>query len=64
MMQTTKQDVAVSPCLNVCTLDAARSLCQGCFRTVAEIAAWSRVSNSERLSIVAAAARRRQELSQ
>ena len=61
MIQTTKQDVAVSPCINVCTLDDARGLCLGCFRTIDEISAWSRVANSERLSIVAAAALRRAE---
>jgi len=51
-----------SPCINVCTLDAARGVCQGCFRTVDEISLWSRVADDERLAILAAAARRREAL--
>ena len=62
MTPSRKQVVAASPCINVCTLDAARGLCQGCFRTVDEISLWSRVDNEQRLSILAAAARRREGL--
>jgi hypothetical protein len=47
-----------SPCINVCTPDASERFCSGCFRTLAEIAAWSSASNAERRLIVAAAARR------
>jgi predicted Fe-S protein YdhL (DUF1289 family) len=59
MIQARKQPAAVSPCVNICKLTADRSLCQGCFRTVAEISAWSRVSNDDRLVILASVARRR-----
>ena len=62
MIQTIKQ--AVSPCVNICTLDTDLALCQGCFRTLAEISAWSRVSNDERLGILDAVALRRQAASQ
>jgi len=51
--------LATSPCINVCTPDSGKRFCQGCFRTVDEIAAWSAASNAERLRIVAAAAKRR-----
>lgn len=34
----------VSPCISICRMDARSKLCQGCFRTVEEIAAWSRAS--------------------
>jgi predicted Fe-S protein YdhL (DUF1289 family) len=54
--------VAQSPCINVCTLDVATRLCQGCFRTLDEISLWSGAANDERLEILAAAARRREEL--
>lgn len=36
----------------VCTVDGASGLCLGCFRTLPEIAAWSRMSDEERASIM------------
>ena len=30
-----------SPCIDVCRIDADNGLCQGCWRTLDEIAAWS-----------------------
>jgi predicted Fe-S protein YdhL (DUF1289 family) len=30
-----------SPCVSVCVMDAQSGLCRGCWRTIAEIAAWS-----------------------
>ncbi|NUS39561.1 MAG: DUF1289 domain-containing protein [Lysobacter sp.] len=41
----------LSPCVGVCTLDDA-GLCQGCLRTLDEIAAWSRLSDAERLHVM------------
>ena len=64
MIQTNQQEVAASPCINVCTLDTTLGVCRGCFRTLDEISAWSRVDHDERLSILAAATRRRQEACQ
>jgi predicted Fe-S protein YdhL (DUF1289 family) len=29
-----------SPCIDVCTMDAATGWCRGCLRTIDEIAAW------------------------
>ena len=34
-----------SPCVSVCRMDAASGLCDGCFRTLDEIAAWSRMDD-------------------
>ena len=34
-----------SPCVSVCRMDAASGLCEGCFRTLDEIAAWSRMDD-------------------
>lgn len=48
-----------SPCVNVCRMDDAGALCVGCFRTIDEIAGWSRGSDDERRAILAAVARRR-----
>ncbi len=40
-----------SPCVSVCTMDDTRVLCKGCFRTLPEIVAWSRVGVAERRAI-------------
>jgi predicted Fe-S protein YdhL (DUF1289 family) len=48
---TTTFRAVLSPCIGVCTLDAD-GLCEGCLRTVQEIAAWSRMSDAERLHVM------------
>ena len=50
-----------SPCINVCKMDDHSGLCQGCLRTLDEIAGWGRADDAARLAILAAVARRRQE---
>ena len=47
-----------SPCIRLCTLDD-QDVCLGCFRSMAEICAWSRASNDERRQIVVACELRR-----
>ncbi|MEI5664437.1 DUF1289 domain-containing protein [Bosea sp. CCNWLW174] len=42
-----------SPCIKICVVDPASKLCQGCGRTLQEIAQWSRLSEAERLAIMA-----------
>ncbi|HEV7259600.1 MAG TPA: DUF1289 domain-containing protein [Bosea sp. (in: a-proteobacteria)] len=42
-----------SPCIKICVVDPARKLCEGCGRTLAEIARWGRFSEAERLAIMA-----------
>lgn len=37
-----------SPCINVCRIDPASGWCEGCTRTLDEIAAWSALSEAER----------------
>lgn len=44
---------ASSPCIGVCCLDGAGAFCLGCGRSLAEIAAWSRLPEAERLGIMA-----------
>lgn len=41
-----------TPCVMVCTVDGASGLCLGCFRTLPEIATWSRMSEEERAEIM------------
>jgi len=50
-----------SPCINICRMDPHSGLCQGCFRTLDEIAGWSGADTSARLSILAAVDKRRAE---
>lgn len=51
-----------SPCINICQMDAPSGLCIGCFRTIAEITVWSRTDDAHRARILAAIAKRRQEI--
>lgn len=37
----------LTPCIGVCTMDAS-GLCRGCRRTLAEIARWGSMSDTER----------------
>ncbi|WCT75154.1 DUF1289 domain-containing protein [Sphingomonas naphthae] len=47
-----------SPCIRICTLDAADE-CLGCGRTLAEITGWLAATDAERRRIAGAAAIRR-----
>jgi predicted Fe-S protein YdhL (DUF1289 family) len=42
-----------TPCIRVCSLDAEVGLCAGCGRTADEIAGWLRLSEEDRLRIMA-----------
>lgn len=41
----------LSPCIGICSLDA-QGLCEGCLRTVDEIARWSTMGDAERLHVM------------
>ena len=49
---------ADSPCTGICTIDPQSKLCIGCWRTLAEIGAWSRLSYTQRQVLRAALAKR------
>ena len=40
-----------SPCVSVCRMDPRTQLCEGCFRTLDEIAAWSRMEDNEKRGV-------------
>ncbi len=44
-------EVVPSPCISVCHMTEDRSHCQGCFRSIDEIRAWSGASGAQRLAI-------------
>jgi uncharacterized protein len=48
-----------SPCVEVCRIDPAKSVCAGCWRTLDEIARWRDMSDAERTAVLAAVAERR-----
>jgi hypothetical protein len=50
-----------SPCVDVCVIDDASGLCEGCLRTLDEVAVWGSSSADQRRAILAAIERRRAE---
>jgi uncharacterized protein len=40
-----------SPCISVCRMDAATGLCEGCFRTLDEIADWGMASDDAKRAL-------------
>ena len=49
----------MSPCIGICTLDPATDICEGCGRTIDEIAEWSAASDARRREILALSSLRR-----
>jgi predicted Fe-S protein YdhL (DUF1289 family) len=41
-----------SPCINVCRLDPATGWCEGCARSIDEIAAWGRLDDAARRAVL------------
>ena len=48
-----------SPCINVCRMESASGLCEGCLRTIDEIVAWSRLSDDGKRAVWAQLPQRR-----
>ncbi|NDC58284.1 MAG: DUF1289 domain-containing protein [Alphaproteobacteria bacterium] len=42
-----------TPCIRVCAIEAATSLCAGCGRSLREIGGWSRMTEAERKTVMA-----------
>ena len=49
-----------SPCIQVCAMSQATGLCQGCWRTLDEIAAWGTLSDADKLLVWRALRSRKQ----
>jgi uncharacterized protein len=45
---------ADSPCIGVCELAENQAVCAGCHRTLSEIAAWPRLTEPEKIQVLAA----------
>jgi predicted Fe-S protein YdhL (DUF1289 family) len=52
-----------SPCVSICRMNDATGLCEGCLRTLDEIAAWSVLDDEARGAVWDAIARRRGSVS-
>ena len=52
-------DEVASPCINVCKMNPDTALCEGCWRTLDEIAAWSGMSAEDKRAVMARLAARR-----
>ena len=42
-----------TPCIKVCVVDGESGLCMGCYRTLAEVAGWTRLDEAQREAIMA-----------
>ena len=40
-----------SPCVSICTINDDSGLCDGCFRTLDEIAVWSQLDNAAKREV-------------
>lgn len=51
-----------SPCVSICRMDAASGWCEGCLRTIDEIAAWSALDDMRKRAIWKLLPQRREAL--
>jgi uncharacterized protein len=49
-----------SPCINICRMDAATGWCEGCQRTLQEIAAWGGLNEADKRAVWQALPARRE----
>ena len=54
--------VVASPCVSICAMDVASSLCVGCLRTLQEIACWSALDADGKRAILAQLPARREHV--
>ena len=50
-----------SPCVSICRMDASTGWCEGCLRTLDEIAAWSTMADEDKRRVWALLPARRQQ---
>jgi uncharacterized protein len=58
-----QRDEIESPCVKICVVHPETRTCTGCWRTIDEISAWSRMSPDARRAVMAALPERRAALS-
>jgi len=50
-----------TPCIHVCVIEAGSGLCEGCGRSLEEIAHWSQFTDQERATIMRGLPERRRQ---
>lgn len=60
-LQVQETEVA-SPCVNVCRMDEASGYCEGCRRSLEEIASWTAYSPAEKRAVLARLPARKEAL--
>jgi len=53
MSENTQLEIK-SPCIGVCAMDDLSGLCQGCYRTIAEIKTWWDMNQGEQKDLLTA----------
>jgi predicted Fe-S protein YdhL (DUF1289 family) len=53
---------APSPCINICRMDPESGLCEGCLRTLDEIAQWGAATEEQKRTVWRAIVRRKDEV--
>jgi predicted Fe-S protein YdhL (DUF1289 family) len=48
-----RRDEVESPCVKLCVIHPEERICVGCYRTIEEIATWSRLTSAERKAVMA-----------
>jgi uncharacterized protein len=48
-----------SPCISICKMNASSGWCEGCWRSIDEIARWSQMGEDEKRAVWAQLAERR-----
>ncbi|MBS1216352.1 MAG: hypothetical protein H6R20_1326 [Proteobacteria bacterium] len=56
-----QDDEVKSPCINVCRMNPRTGYCEGCLRSIDEIAGWSQFSADEKRAVLARLPSRRGE---
>ena len=55
---TACEEGVASPCIDVCRMNPRTGTCEGCRRTIDEIAAWSAYTDTEKRAVLARLAQR------
>ncbi|KLU22864.1 hypothetical protein EOS_28065 [Caballeronia mineralivorans PML1(12)] len=45
-------ETVASPCIDVCRMNPSTGLCDGCFRTIDEIAGWSSFDDTQKAAVL------------
>ena len=52
LMDCVAADAVASPCINVCKMNAVTGWCEGCQRSIDEIACWSLYTAAEKRAVL------------